>query len=187
MRAKACSTSPAEPAISQGYLPRGSGPREWSCTPTSMERCCPRVATSCWTSGSCCRRSSAMPRRCRSRHAGSTWSPSRSACATSRARTSRWQRCAVCSSPAAQPSCSSSPASPRRWRPRTTGTASTCCRVLASSSPSDEASYRYLAESIRVHPDQETLKQMMQDAGFDAVDYHNLTAGVVAVHVGRVH
>jgi demethylmenaquinone methyltransferase / 2-methoxy-6-polyprenyl-1,4-benzoquinol methylase len=51
----------------------------------------------------------------------------------------------------------------------------------------DEASYRYLAESIRVHPDQETLKQMMQTAGFDAVDYHNLTAGVVAVHLGRVY
>ncbi len=51
----------------------------------------------------------------------------------------------------------------------------------------DEASYRYLAESIRVHPDQETLKQMMLDAGFDAVDYHNLTAGVVAIHVGRVY
>jgi demethylmenaquinone methyltransferase / 2-methoxy-6-polyprenyl-1,4-benzoquinol methylase len=51
----------------------------------------------------------------------------------------------------------------------------------------DEASYRYLAESIRVHPDQETLKQMMQAAGFDSVDYHNLTAGVVAVHVGRVY
>ena len=51
----------------------------------------------------------------------------------------------------------------------------------------DEASYRYLAESIRVHPDQETLKQMMQDAGFDRVDFHNLMAGVVAVHVGRVY
>ena len=51
----------------------------------------------------------------------------------------------------------------------------------------DESSYRYLAESIRVHPDQETLKAMMQDAGFDAVDYHNLTAGVVAVHIGRVY
>ena len=51
----------------------------------------------------------------------------------------------------------------------------------------DEASYRYLAESIRVHPDQETLKQMMRDAGFDNVDFHNLTAGVVAVHVGRVY
>ena len=51
----------------------------------------------------------------------------------------------------------------------------------------DEASYRYLAESIRVHPDQETLKKMMEDAGFDHVDYHNLTAGVVALHVGRVY
>jgi demethylmenaquinone methyltransferase/2-methoxy-6-polyprenyl-1,4-benzoquinol methylase len=51
----------------------------------------------------------------------------------------------------------------------------------------DDASYRYLAESIRVHPDQETLSQMMRDAGFDAVDHHNLTAGVVAVHAGRVY
>jgi demethylmenaquinone methyltransferase/2-methoxy-6-polyprenyl-1,4-benzoquinol methylase len=48
----------------------------------------------------------------------------------------------------------------------------------------DEDSYRYLAESIRMHPDQETLKQMMLDAGFDKVDYNNLTAGVVALHKG---
>ncbi|MCC7328215.1 MAG: bifunctional demethylmenaquinone methyltransferase/2-methoxy-6-polyprenyl-1,4-benzoquinol methylase UbiE [Burkholderiales bacterium] len=51
----------------------------------------------------------------------------------------------------------------------------------------DDASYRYLAESIRVHPDQETLKQMMEQAGFDHVDYHNLAAGVVAAHIGRVY
>ncbi|MFO1315116.1 MAG: class I SAM-dependent methyltransferase, partial [Burkholderiales bacterium] len=51
----------------------------------------------------------------------------------------------------------------------------------------DDASYRYLAESIRVHPDQEALKRMMEQAGFDKVEYHNLTAGVVAVHVGRVY
>jgi demethylmenaquinone methyltransferase/2-methoxy-6-polyprenyl-1,4-benzoquinol methylase len=51
----------------------------------------------------------------------------------------------------------------------------------------DEASYRYLAESIRVHPDQEALKQMMIAAGFDRVEYHNLTAGVVALHVGHVY
>lgn len=51
----------------------------------------------------------------------------------------------------------------------------------------DEASYRYLAESIRMHPDQPTLQKMMRDAGFDSVDYYNLAAGVVAVHVGRVH
>jgi len=48
----------------------------------------------------------------------------------------------------------------------------------------DEDSYRYLAESIRMHPAQEELKQMMLDAGFSKVDYHNLTAGVVALHKG---
>ena len=48
----------------------------------------------------------------------------------------------------------------------------------------DEASYRYLAESIRVHPDQETLKEMMQQAGLEKVDYFNLTLGVVALHRG---
>jgi demethylmenaquinone methyltransferase/2-methoxy-6-polyprenyl-1,4-benzoquinol methylase len=48
----------------------------------------------------------------------------------------------------------------------------------------DDASYRYLAESIRMHPDQDTLKALMQQAGFGHVDYHNLTGGVVALHVG---
>ena len=48
----------------------------------------------------------------------------------------------------------------------------------------DADSYQYLAESIRMHPDQETLKQMMLDAGFDQVDYHNLSAGIVALHKG---
>jgi demethylmenaquinone methyltransferase/2-methoxy-6-polyprenyl-1,4-benzoquinol methylase len=48
----------------------------------------------------------------------------------------------------------------------------------------DDASYRYLAESIRMHPDQETLKQMMQDAGLERVEYFNLTAGVAALHTG---
>jgi demethylmenaquinone methyltransferase/2-methoxy-6-polyprenyl-1,4-benzoquinol methylase len=51
----------------------------------------------------------------------------------------------------------------------------------------DEASYRYLAESIRMHPDQRALKLMMEQAGFDRVEYHNLTAGVVAVHLGFVY
>lgn len=48
----------------------------------------------------------------------------------------------------------------------------------------DAASYQYLAESIRMHPDQETLKTMMQSAGFEKVQYYNLTAGVVALHKG---
>ena len=48
----------------------------------------------------------------------------------------------------------------------------------------DAESYRYLAESIRMHPSQQELKAMMQAAGFGHVDVHNLTAGVVALHVG---
>ena len=56
-------------------------------------------------------------------------------------------------------------------------------RVIAN----DAASYRYLAESIRVHPDQEALKALMEHSGFDRVDYYNLAAGEVALHVGRVY
>lgn len=48
----------------------------------------------------------------------------------------------------------------------------------------DAESYRYLAESIRMHPDQETLKAMMEQAGFDRVSYHNMTSGIVALHRG---
>ena len=48
----------------------------------------------------------------------------------------------------------------------------------------DDASYQYLAESIRMHPDQEALKALMLKGGFGHVDYHNLSGGVVALHVG---
>jgi demethylmenaquinone methyltransferase / 2-methoxy-6-polyprenyl-1,4-benzoquinol methylase len=48
----------------------------------------------------------------------------------------------------------------------------------------DAESYRYLAESIRKHPDQATLKAMMESAGFASVDVRNLSAGVVAIHRG---
>jgi len=48
----------------------------------------------------------------------------------------------------------------------------------------DAESYRYLAESIRMHPDQETLKGMMEAAGFERCDVHNLTGGIVAIHRG---
>ena len=48
----------------------------------------------------------------------------------------------------------------------------------------DADSYQYLAESIRVHPDQETLKAMMEEAGFERCRYHNLAAGIVALHIG---
>jgi demethylmenaquinone methyltransferase/2-methoxy-6-polyprenyl-1,4-benzoquinol methylase len=48
----------------------------------------------------------------------------------------------------------------------------------------DEDSYQYLAESIRMHPDQETLLAMMQDAGFERCRYQNLAGGIVALHIG---
>jgi demethylmenaquinone methyltransferase/2-methoxy-6-polyprenyl-1,4-benzoquinol methylase len=56
-------------------------------------------------------------------------------------------------------------------------------RVVAG----DEASYRYLAESIRMHPDQETLATMMREAGFDDCRWHNLAGGIVALHRGCVY
>jgi len=56
---------------------------------------------------------------------------------------------------------------------------------LGEAVAKDAASYKYLAESIRMHPDQETLKAMMESVGFKRVDYHNLTAGVVALHIGH--
>lgn len=48
----------------------------------------------------------------------------------------------------------------------------------------DSASYQYLAESIRMHPDQETLLSMLNDAGFSLTRYFNLTGGIVALHTG---
>lgn len=56
--------------------------------------------------------------------------------------------------------------------------------MLGKVVANDEASYRYLAESIRKHPDQETLKRMMADAGFQRSHYHNLSGGIVALHKG---
>lgn len=53
-------------------------------------------------------------------------------------------------------------------------------RIVAN----DAESYRYLAESIRMHPDQQTLKQMMEQAGFEHTSYFNLTGGIVALHRG---
>jgi demethylmenaquinone methyltransferase/2-methoxy-6-polyprenyl-1,4-benzoquinol methylase len=55
---------------------------------------------------------------------------------------------------------------------------------LGSLVAGDAASYRYLAESIRMHPGQAELKAMMKTAGFGHVDVHNMTGGVVALHMG---
>ncbi|HEY7776564.1 MAG TPA: bifunctional demethylmenaquinone methyltransferase/2-methoxy-6-polyprenyl-1,4-benzoquinol methylase UbiE [Kineobactrum sp.] len=56
--------------------------------------------------------------------------------------------------------------------------------VMGKLVAGDSDSYQYLAESIRMHPDQETLQEMMEDAGFTHCEYHNLTGGVVALHRG---
>jgi demethylmenaquinone methyltransferase / 2-methoxy-6-polyprenyl-1,4-benzoquinol methylase len=55
---------------------------------------------------------------------------------------------------------------------------------LGKTFAGDADSYRYLAESIRMHPDQETLAQMMETAGLARVRYHNLTGGITALHIG---
>ncbi|NND38596.1 MAG: bifunctional demethylmenaquinone methyltransferase/2-methoxy-6-polyprenyl-1,4-benzoquinol methylase UbiE [Pseudomonadales bacterium] len=54
--------------------------------------------------------------------------------------------------------------------------------LLGKLIANDSESYQYLAESIRMHPDQETLRQMILDAGFAQCEYHNLTGGIVALH-----
>ena len=56
--------------------------------------------------------------------------------------------------------------------------------VIGKVVANDEESYRYLAESIRMHPDQETLRGMMDEAGFNRTEYFNMTGGVVALHRG---
>ena len=56
--------------------------------------------------------------------------------------------------------------------------------VMGKLIANDEESYRYLAESIRMHPDQATLKTMMENAGFERCTYHNMTGGIVALHKG---
>lgn len=60
----------------------------------------------------------------------------------------------------------------------------TALPVMGKLVAGDADSYRYLAESIRQHPDQETLKSMMESAGFERCDYHNMTGGIVALHKG---
>jgi demethylmenaquinone methyltransferase/2-methoxy-6-polyprenyl-1,4-benzoquinol methylase len=80
--------------------------------------------------------------------------------------------------------CWSSRAPRRCCKSPTTGTRSTLMPLLGKLIAKDADSYRYLAESIRMHPDQATLKGLMKDAGFGHVDVHNLAGGIVALHVG---
>ena len=75
----------------------------------------------------------------------------------------------------------------RVWKPLQSAYDAYSFRVLPKMGKlvtQDPDSYRYLAESIRLHPDQETLKQMMAQAGLERIEYFNLAAGVVALHRG---
>lgn len=75
----------------------------------------------------------------------------------------------------------------RVWKPLTPLYDAYSFRVLprlGKAIANDAESYRYLAESIRVHPDQEQLKQMMEQAGLERIEYFNLAAGVAALHRG---
>jgi len=75
----------------------------------------------------------------------------------------------------------------RPWKPLTRAYDAysfTILPALGKYVAKDEAAYRYLAESIRMHPDQETLKSMMETAGLESVDYFNLAGGIVALHRG---
>ena len=63
-------------------------------------------------------------------------------------------------------------------------TCSKCCQCWAALVAKDAASYQYLAESIRMHPDQETLLDMMSGAGLEDSHYYNLAGGIVALHIG---
>ena len=56
--------------------------------------------------------------------------------------------------------------------------------LLGKLVANDESSYQYLAESIRMHPNQDTLRDMMVDVGFERCRYHNLAGGIVALHMG---
>ena len=69
-------------------------------------------------------------------------------------------------------------------RPGSDAAATTVLPLLGRLVARDEASYRDLAESIRMHPNQETLLEMLRTAGFAQTRYHNLTGGIVAVHRG---
>ena len=70
------------------------------------------------------------------------------------------------------------------WPRSTTPGPSACCPGSGERVAQDAESYRYLAESIRMFPDQETLAGMMREAGLERVQHRNLTGGIVAIHTG---
>ena len=124
-----------------------------------------------------------MPRSCPSRTIISTWSPSPSACATSPTRKTPSPRCCACSSRAAGCWCWNSPSRPTSCSPGLR------CLLVQPAADDGQADHQRLGK-LPLRPnrsactDQETLKGMMEAAGFERVSYHNMTGGIVALHRG---
>ncbi len=125
-----------------------------------------------------------MPRTCRSPTPASIACRSRSDCATSPTRKRHSVRCIAFSPRAGWLLVLefSKPVAP--LRPAYDLYSFNVLPLIGKFVARDEDSYRYLAESIRMHPDQETLLGMMRDAGFERCRYRNLAGGIVALHTG---
>jgi demethylmenaquinone methyltransferase/2-methoxy-6-polyprenyl-1,4-benzoquinol methylase len=183
-RASGCWTSPAAPATWRRPSPARSARPAWWCTPTSTRPCCASDATACSMPASvlptlvcdaeklALRGEQLRPRQCRLRAA--QHDPQGQGAGRDEPGPAPGGKLLVLEfSKVARPLEKAYDWYSFNVLPR-------LGRFIAR----DEASYRYLAESIRMHPGQEELKGMMKMAGFGHVDYHNLTAGVAALHVG---
>ena len=124
-----------------------------------------------------------MPRRSRSLTTISTSSPLASACATSPTRTRHLPPCSGCS-PGGRLLVLEFSAGQRSDRQAVRSLPFKLLPKMGEIVANDSESYKYLAESIRMHPDQQTLAGMMENVGFEQVEFYNLTQGVVALHRG---
>jgi demethylmenaquinone methyltransferase/2-methoxy-6-polyprenyl-1,4-benzoquinol methylase len=182
-RATRCWTSPAAPATWRWPLPpRWAAPGVW-CTPTSTRPCCAKAATGCWTPASSAdaglrRRAPAFPDASFDvvtvafglRNMTHKEDALRE---MNRVLKPGGKLLVLEFSKVAKPLEKIYDWYSFKVLPR-----------LGKLVANDDSSYQYLAESIRMHPGQEELKALMRKGGFGHVDYHNITGGVVALHVG---
>ena len=184
-RARACSTWPAAPATSRGSSRSASGRRARSCSPTSMRRCSRRGATGCSTRDGiipavrCDGERLPFPADrfdCVSIAFGLRNMTRKDAALAEMRRVLQPGRQAAGAGVLAR--CGS------RSRRSTTPIRSRCCRGSASWSRAMPKPIATSPNRSACIPDQDELKQMMEQAGFERVDYFNLAAGVVALHRG---
>jgi demethylmenaquinone methyltransferase / 2-methoxy-6-polyprenyl-1,4-benzoquinol methylase len=155
-----------------GLRPPVGPPARW-CTPTSTKPCCAKDATACSTTAWCCPRWSATPSSCRSPRQFRPRQVAFGLRNMTHKDTALAEMCRVLR-PGGRCWCWSSP----RWPSRCEALRLVLLQhpaALGKLGGRDADSYRYLAESIRMHPGQEELRQMMKAAGFGHVDVHNLT------------